>query len=519
MAATAAAAPQQDAPRTDCTSPAAARFNFFPSNVINLPDGWTQRNQNSAGNFCNGQLLPVALYGQPKPQLHFQPLHDLLNAGARVDASLTSPPKPPAPPNITAVTFEEDEGEPFAVASFMEQLLPGEPAVATAAVLPAAAHQQIPFVSNGRPKPFKGLFKPKPKKAQLTKEARNKVLHTFIQVLLTGDPPGDLEVLVDNAAAAVAAAGNGGGGGRPQPLRAVAFDPGNGPVEYYESRDRILLEGEVDSSSSSRSGRQHSAVSTAALQEKGSRTAAGQGSSSSSSTAAAASLQQVEPAIGFPKLQLPWNKDSDGVAAAAGPHHNPIMAGLASLLPGSSRPANADGGSSGSSGSIAPEQWTVVVPVNFVYSVEVNGKHWYSSQVHYPNASVAQIDFQGNSTAGRRDLFDPEIFTEVRSRFSGIEAVRRDSSGAAARVTSCSGSSSTKTQVAAEANTQQQQRSSVHMLAHPVRLGGVARCHSPHHAPSTDRHTLSCALLGWCASCRASTGCQSTSPSCRTALS
>jgi hypothetical protein len=49
-----------------------------------------------------------------------------------------------------------------------------------------------------------------------------------------------------------------------------------------------------------------------------------------------------------------------------------------------------------------------------VYSVEVNGKHWYSSQVHHPNASVAQIDFQGNSTAGRRDLFDPEIFTEVR---------------------------------------------------------------------------------------------------------
>lgn len=428
LAATAAAAPQQDAPHTDCTSPAAARFNFFPSNVINLPDGWTQRNQNSAGNFCNGQLLPIALYGQPKPQLHFQPLHDLLNAGARVDASLTSPPKPPAPPNITAVTFEED-AEPFAVASFREQLLPGEPAVATAAVLPAAAQQQNPFVSNGRPKPFKGLFKPKPKKAQLTKEARNKVLHTFIQVLLTGDPPGDLEVLVDNAAAAVAAAGNGGGGGRPQPLRAVAFDPGNGPVEYYVSRDRILLEGEVDSSSSSStSGRQHSAVSTSALQEKGSRTAAGQGSSSSSSTAAAASRQQVEPAIGFPKLQLPWNKDSDG-AAAAGAHHHPIMAGLASLLPGSSRPADADGGSSGSN---APVQWTVVVPVNFVYSVEVNGKHWYSSQVHHPNASVAQIDFQGNSTAGRRDLFDPEIFTEVRG------SILRDRSSAQGTQWRCS---------------------------------------------------------------------------------
>jgi hypothetical protein len=98
--------------------------------------------------------------------------------------------------------------------------------------------------------------------------------------------------------------------------------------------------------------------------------------------------------------------------------NKPVLAGIYSLLPGISKLATSGSNSSKSSNGsyVVPELWTVVQPATFVYSVWVNNKHWYS-QVQLPNATVPLIDFQGNHTAGRRDLFDPAIFTEVSPTF------------------------------------------------------------------------------------------------------
>jgi hypothetical protein len=287
------------------------------------------------------------------------------------------------------------------------------------------------------------------------------VLKTFVQVLLTGNAPDEIEV---SASKPEIAASSTHGWGRQQPTRYVVLDRGNGDVEHYSTRDRILMEGEVgvdssadaaaewegvsssnssvaargagiaaDSSSSSGSrvllgSAPHSeALAAAALQERGSVQANADRfgfKSKKDSAQSAEALQQIEPTASNPALlggliQVPWGKDRSTQPS------KPVKAGLAGWLPGFNKQASgssgSSGGSSGSSGSSvmsvtsrpAADVWTLVQPANFVYSVRVNGKEWFTSPVHYPNSSLPLINFEGNATAGRRDLFDASIFVEV----------------------------------------------------------------------------------------------------------
>jgi hypothetical protein len=57
--------------------------------------------------------------------------------------------------------------------------------------------------------------------------------------------------------------------------------------------------------------------------------------------------------------------------------------------------------------------WTVAVPASYVYSVHINSQLWYTSAVHKPGDGLSAIDFSGNTTENRRDLFDPDIFRDV----------------------------------------------------------------------------------------------------------
>jgi hypothetical protein len=476
----AAAGPKQDAPQTECSSSAAARFNFFPRNAKNIPEGWTQNNQHRAGNKCNGQLLPIALYGSPKPLLHFQPQHEMLNRGARVDVQRWDAPLP--------FNASAEQEQIFSIASFNGQLPDQAAAEAPAAVKQKKKH---PF---GSVPEFKGLpkspslkplslkpptlklptlkapslkppsLKPagEPKAPQLSAEARGKVLKTFIQVLLTGNAPDEIEVAASKPEVVASSTH---GWGRQQPTRYVVLDRGNGDVEHYSTKDRILMEGEVgvdaaaewegvsssnsssgaaagafgsaaDSSSSSSSGSRvlhgsapHSEAAAAALQERGSVQANADKigfKSRKDSAESATALNQIEPAASNPALlggliQVPWGKDRST------PSSKPVKAGLAGWLPGFNKQASsAAGSSSGSSststssssviGRPAADVWTLVEPANFVFSVRVNGKEWFTSPIHYPNSSLPLINFEGNATAGRRDLFDASIFVEVGKR-------------------------------------------------------------------------------------------------------
>jgi hypothetical protein len=62
-----------------------------------------------------------------------------------------------------------------------------------------------------------------------------------------------------------------------------------------------------------------------------------------------------------------------------------------------------------------PSGWQVKYPGRYTWHVSVNGKLWYRSGVwNASNNAVPQVKFDANATEGRRDVFDPTIFKEVR---------------------------------------------------------------------------------------------------------
>jgi hypothetical protein len=143
-------------------------------------------------------------------------------------------------------------------------------------------------------------------------------------------------------------------------------------------------------------------------------------------TVAIAAADSAAGGAKLPGMRLPWGKDQSSVhnAAASGKP----LARLTNLLPGLSKQEEyafelgsfgynstaSTNSSNSSSSSVVLPQWTVVRSADYIFSVEMNNKTWFTSAVHGPNATVAEIDFQGNMTANRRDLFDPVMFVEVR---------------------------------------------------------------------------------------------------------
>jgi len=412
---------------------------------------------------CNGQLLPIALYGAPKPRLHFRPEHDLLKAGAVFDvrqwdaAAGHQPQRLNGSSSQNATSTEKDQV--FSIASFNDhtgirawsaakQTKPSKPFLGG---LSSSKPQKPPFGSE----PLKPLFGngllPKLKgKQPFSAEARSKALSTFIQVLLTGSTPDEIEVAAakDSAAPAAAVATAAGVAGRPQPLRAVSVDRGDGSVEHYTTRgDRILLDLEADlssyasdadnmdaadtldsSSSSSSSSRVHGSAGAAAVHERGNvqGTLEAFGSRSVSGglnfrTQDAAPSQARRGGL----LQMPWDKPRSPQGPTAAGSNRRQNAGLAGFFPGLVKQQTVAAPVSSSNATVVAP-WTVLSPVKYLYSVQVNGRPWYTSTVH-ANAQIAILDFQGNETAGRRDLFDPVIFREVsfEERTYSIDALGR----------------------------------------------------------------------------------------------
>lgn len=420
---------------------------------------------------CNGQLLPIALYGSPKPLLHFRPLHELLAVGAQVDMQQWDRQ---AGANITSGTGEQEQV--FTIASLPDaadaaasgfesqygaaelepqqprplfDLLPGssKPPQLSPPLFGSAkkaSKQQAPPLFGGSKKakplaapPLFGkrgeqqppqLFgskkggKPPPlfgssSRPQLPQEARDKALQTFIQVLLTGVSPDEIEVAARDGSAG--ASSGAGGAGRPTFLREAVVDRGNGDVQRYVNR--VLLGQDAESASSS-----SSSGASGVLRERGSINdnlqafGAFPGSSSSSQEAtppqaATSIISPKQPSLlGGLLPQLPWSKDNSarGGGGSGGLFADKkAVVGLAHDL-STGQGLAAAGGALSSSSNIS-NTWTVTQPASFVYSVEVNGRHWFASQVHAHNSSMPRIDFQGNVTAHRRDLFDPVIFAEV----------------------------------------------------------------------------------------------------------
>ena len=111
------------------------KLDFFPAGATNQPPAWSRRSQLSAGNEDRHSLFPIALFGHPRPRLHFMPVHPLLLAGGapvpaacRVPAPAEAPAAAPAASSTAAAKPESAQ-----VASA------GEGAAAAAAAAPPPA--------------------------------------------------------------------------------------------------------------------------------------------------------------------------------------------------------------------------------------------------------------------------------------------------------------------------------------------------------------------------------------------
>ena len=72
------AAPQQQ------RGPCDMGLTFFPPHGDNLPTGWSQAVQQSAGNPAQDQLMKIALAGYPIPQLYMAPISVFTTVGGSV---------------------------------------------------------------------------------------------------------------------------------------------------------------------------------------------------------------------------------------------------------------------------------------------------------------------------------------------------------------------------------------------------------------------------------------------------